>query len=196
MIAVTKGKCTVFATDRTCCNFTCLLHVRSRDGGSIKVLRCMCQDTRTTLEQANHLRQSLCRSYRDGPRCNWLQQSSCPVRFGRQHPGNNVLRRIGPFPNQWLQQVIAYSRRRYRIFGETIDIAVGNCLDRFARVLGLSNDPSPGYNIEQLAKQSRKYIELPYVVKVSAKHPIRCMVPHLHDVACTWRIGTGHGRFV
>lgn len=50
-------------------------------------------------------------------------------------------------------QVIAYSDRRYRIFGETIDIAVGNCLDRFARVLGLSNDPSPGYNIEQLAKQ-------------------------------------------
>ncbi|XP_034642530.1 probable tRNA N6-adenosine threonylcarbamoyltransferase isoform X3 [Trachemys scripta elegans] len=32
-------------------------------------------------------------------------------------------------------QVIAYSERRYRIFGETIDIAVGNCLDRFARVL-------------------------------------------------------------
>ena len=41
-------------------------------------------------------------------------------------------------------QVIAYSERRYRIFGETIDIAVGNCLDRFARVLNLSNDPSPG----------------------------------------------------
>ena len=50
-------------------------------------------------------------------------------------------------------QVIAYSRRRYRIFGETIDIAVGNCLDRFARVLKLSNDPSPGYNIEQMAKK-------------------------------------------
>ncbi|XP_067834634.1 tRNA N6-adenosine threonylcarbamoyltransferase isoform X4 [Heptranchias perlo] len=32
-------------------------------------------------------------------------------------------------------QVISYSERRYRIFGETIDIAVGNCLDRFARVL-------------------------------------------------------------
>jgi N6-L-threonylcarbamoyladenine synthase len=32
-------------------------------------------------------------------------------------------------------------------------MAVGNCLDRFARVLSLSNDPSPGYNIEQLAKQ-------------------------------------------
>lgn len=50
-------------------------------------------------------------------------------------------------------QVIAYADRRYRIFGETIDIAVGNCLDRFARVLNLSNDPAPGYNIEQLAKQ-------------------------------------------
>jgi N6-L-threonylcarbamoyladenine synthase len=45
-------------------------------------------------------------------------------------------------------QVIAYSQNRYRIFGETIDIAVGNCLDRFARIIELSNDPSPGYNIE------------------------------------------------
>ena len=50
-------------------------------------------------------------------------------------------------------QVIAYADRRYRIFGETIDLAVGNCLDRFARILKLSNDPSPGYNIEQLAKK-------------------------------------------
>jgi N6-L-threonylcarbamoyladenine synthase len=49
-------------------------------------------------------------------------------------------------------QVIAYSRKCYRIFGETLDIAVGNCLDRFARVLNLSNNPSPGYNIEQEAK--------------------------------------------
>ncbi|RMZ82571.1 hypothetical protein DV738_g1535, partial [Chaetothyriales sp. CBS 135597] len=51
-------------------------------------------------------------------------------------------------------QVIAYSSQRYRIFGETLDIAVGNCLDRFARTLGISNDPAPGYNIEQLAKQA------------------------------------------
>lgn len=62
-------------------------------------------------------------------------------------------------------QVISYSMNRYRIFGETLDIAIGNCLDRFARVLGLSNDPSPGYNIEQLAKQGKKYIALPYAVK-------------------------------
>jgi N6-L-threonylcarbamoyladenine synthase len=63
-------------------------------------------------------------------------------------------------------QVIAYSLNRYRIFGETIDIAVGNCLDRFARIIGLSNDPSPGYNIEQEAKKSSgKLIPLPYCVK-------------------------------
>ncbi len=62
-------------------------------------------------------------------------------------------------------QVIAYENKRYRIFGETIDIAVGNCLDRFARCLKLSNDPSPGYNIEQMAKNGKKYFELPYCVK-------------------------------
>nr|NVI71620.1 putative tRNA N6-adenosine threonylcarbamoyltransferase [Cucujiformia]NVI71640.1 putative tRNA N6-adenosine threonylcarbamoyltransferase [Cucujiformia] len=41
----------------------------------------------------------------------------------------------------------------------------GNCLDRFARVLKLSNAPSPGYNIEQLAKSGSKYLPLPYCVK-------------------------------
>nr|WCZ58444.1 tRNA N6-adenosine threonylcarbamoyltransferase [Paratrimastix eleionoma] len=62
-------------------------------------------------------------------------------------------------------QVIAYSQGKYRIFGETIDIAVGNCLDRFARILHLSNDPSPGYNIEQMAKKGTQLIDLPYGVK-------------------------------
>lgn len=51
-------------------------------------------------------------------------------------------------------------------FGETIDIAIGNCLDRFARTVGLSNDPSPGYNIEQEAKATdASFIDLPYTVK-------------------------------
>jgi len=62
-------------------------------------------------------------------------------------------------------QVIAYNERRYRIFGETIDIAVGNMLDRFARVVGLSNDPAPGYNIEQEAKKGKVFVEGPYGVK-------------------------------
>lgn len=64
-------------------------------------------------------------------------------------------------------QVIAYSENCYRIFGETIDIAVGNCLDRFARVLKLSNNPSPGYNIEQMAKKYLKTcIHLNYFLKL------------------------------
>ena len=62
-------------------------------------------------------------------------------------------------------QVIAYSAQRYRVFGEALDIAVGNCLDRFARVLNISNDPAPGYNIEQLAKGGKILLELPYAVK-------------------------------
>lgn len=62
-------------------------------------------------------------------------------------------------------QVIAYSSQRYRIFGETLDIAVGNCLDRFARTLHISNDPAPGYNIEQLAKKGVNLVDIPYTVK-------------------------------
>ncbi|OWO99891.1 hypothetical protein B2J93_6946 [Marssonina coronariae] len=62
-------------------------------------------------------------------------------------------------------QVIAYAEQRYRIFGEALDIAVGNCLDRFARTLEISNDPAPGYNIEQLAKKGKVLLEIPYLVK-------------------------------
>ncbi|MCJ1275653.1 putative tRNA threonylcarbamoyladenosine biosynthesis protein kae1 [Puttea exsequens] len=62
-------------------------------------------------------------------------------------------------------QVIAYASQRYRIFGEALDIAVGNCLDRFARTLRISNDPAPGYNIEQMAKLGRHLVDLPYAVK-------------------------------
>ncbi|KAI5303428.1 RNA polymerase subunit AC19 [Ascosphaera pollenicola] len=62
-------------------------------------------------------------------------------------------------------QVIAYNSQRYRIFGETLDIAVGNCLDRFARCLHIPNAPTPGYNIEQLAKKGRQLVDLPFTVK-------------------------------
>lgn len=62
-------------------------------------------------------------------------------------------------------QVIAYLKQRYRIFGETLDIAIGNCLDRFARTLKIPNDPAPGYNIEQMAKRGRHLVLLPYTVK-------------------------------
>ena len=62
-------------------------------------------------------------------------------------------------------QVIARSGNRYCIFGETLDIAAGNCIDRFARLVGLPNDPAPGLNVELAARRSSNYIPLPYVVK-------------------------------
>jgi len=59
-------------------------------------------------------------------------------------------------------QVLGKAGNRYRTFGEAIDIPIGNCLDQFARVLGI---PYPGgLEIEKLANEG-KYIELPYVVK-------------------------------
>ncbi len=62
-------------------------------------------------------------------------------------------------------QVISYSSNRYRIFGEALDIAVGNCLDRFARVANISNDPAPGLNIEKLARKGKVLLDVPYTVK-------------------------------
>ncbi|CBZ52471.1 putative glycoprotease family domain-containing protein [Neospora caninum Liverpool] len=50
-------------------------------------------------------------------------------------------------------QVIGYADGRYRILGETLDVAVGNCIDRLARLLHLPNDPAPGYQVEQLARR-------------------------------------------
>lgn len=59
-------------------------------------------------------------------------------------------------------QVIGYLNGRYRIFGETLDVGIGNALDKFARA---KNFPHPGGpHIEALAKEG-SYIELPYTVK-------------------------------
>jgi N6-L-threonylcarbamoyladenine synthase len=60
-------------------------------------------------------------------------------------------------------QVIAYASGKYRVFGETLDVGIGNFIDNFARYLGLGFPGGP--EIEKLAKKSKKYIELPYSVK-------------------------------
>ncbi|MEM4728868.1 MAG: bifunctional N(6)-L-threonylcarbamoyladenine synthase/serine/threonine protein kinase [Thermoplasmata archaeon] len=60
-------------------------------------------------------------------------------------------------------QVIAFTEGRYRIFGETLDIGVGNMLDKFGRGAGL---PFPaGPRIEELARGADCYVPLPYSVK-------------------------------
>jgi len=59
-------------------------------------------------------------------------------------------------------QVLGYLNGKYRIFGETLDIGLGNALDKFARSHNL---PHPGGPIiEKMAKKG-KYIPLPYTVK-------------------------------
>jgi N6-L-threonylcarbamoyladenine synthase/N6-L-threonylcarbamoyladenine synthase/protein kinase Bud32 len=60
-------------------------------------------------------------------------------------------------------QVVAFSDGRYRIFGETQDIGVGNMLDKLGRELGLGFYAGPA--IERLAQEGDKLLELPYSVK-------------------------------
>jgi len=60
-------------------------------------------------------------------------------------------------------QVISYMAGRYRVFGETLDIGLGNAFDKFARGAGLPHPGGP--KIEAYAKNAKKYIPLPYVIK-------------------------------
>ena len=60
-------------------------------------------------------------------------------------------------------QVLALRQGRYRIFGETLDISVGNAIDKFARSVGLPHPGGP--KVEQLASKATRYIPLPYTVK-------------------------------
>ena len=59
--------------------------------------------------------------------------------------------------------LLAFSFGRWRVFGETLDITLGQLLDQYGRSLGLA---SPcGKKIEELATKSTDYVDLPYSVK-------------------------------
>ncbi len=60
-------------------------------------------------------------------------------------------------------QVIAYDGGKYRVFGETLDVGVGNFLDSLARLLGLGFPGGP--LVERLAKKGGVLLKLPYSVK-------------------------------
>jgi len=60
-------------------------------------------------------------------------------------------------------QVIAYSSGKYRVFGETLDIGVGNFIDNFGRHAGLGFPAGP--KVQELAAKGETYVELPYKVK-------------------------------
>ncbi len=62
-------------------------------------------------------------------------------------------------------QIIALANGRYRIFGETLDMGLGNLIDSWGRAVGI---PFPaGPRVEELARKGTKYIPLPYTVKGS-----------------------------
>lgn len=63
--------------------------------------------------------------------------------------------------------VSAFEAKRYRIFGETLDIAIGNCLDVFARAVGLKQAHGVPFGavVEKLAKKGKNFVHLPYTVK-------------------------------
>ncbi len=57
---------------------------------------------------------------------------------------------------------IIFEEEGYHVIGETLDIGLGNMLDKFGRVCSLGFPAGPA--IEKLAKMG-SYVELPYVVK-------------------------------
>jgi len=63
--------------------------------------------------------------------------------------------------------VAAFDSGRYRVFGETLDIALGNCLDVFAREAGQRQKPGLPFGavVEKMATKGKKLVPLPYTVK-------------------------------
>jgi len=60
-------------------------------------------------------------------------------------------------------QIIGYEKSRYRVYGETLDIGLGNLLDSFGRKLGLGFPAGPV--LDKMYFEGEKYVELPYTVK-------------------------------
>lgn len=60
-------------------------------------------------------------------------------------------------------QIIAYDGQKYRVFGETLDIGVGNFVDSFARHIGLGFPGGP--KVSALREKGKNFIELPYTLK-------------------------------
>lgn len=60
-------------------------------------------------------------------------------------------------------QIIAYAAGKYRVFGETLDLGVGNFIDKFARGMGIGFPGGP--EIEKLAKNGSYISDLSYSIK-------------------------------
>ncbi len=60
-------------------------------------------------------------------------------------------------------QIIAFASGKYRIFGETLDLGIGNFIDKFARHAGMGFPGGP--KIEAAAKTGKYIDDLPYSIK-------------------------------
>jgi N6-L-threonylcarbamoyladenine synthase len=62
-------------------------------------------------------------------------------------------------------QIIAYAAGKYRVFGETLDLGVGNFIDTFARFMGMGFPGGP--KVAELADKykGKELLELPYSIK-------------------------------
>jgi len=97
------------------------------------------------------------------------------IEIGRQTTG--VKDPITLYASGANTQILGFVSGRYRCFGETMDIGIGNALDKFGRGAGLGFPAGP--RIEELARRTAEkrrlargdksrqalYVELPYVVK-------------------------------
>ncbi len=91
-----------------------------------------------------------------------------PINHGVGHL--EIARRFSGFDNPLFlyvsggnTQLVTIGNRRYSVLGETLDIGVGNFLDKVARDLGV---PFPGAPVlEKMALTGKKILDCPYVVK-------------------------------
>ncbi len=60
-------------------------------------------------------------------------------------------------------QIIGKAKKVYVVYGETLDIGLGNLLDSFGRKLGLGFPQGP--KLDDIYFKKSKYLELPYTVK-------------------------------
>jgi len=62
-------------------------------------------------------------------------------------------------------QIVGFESGRYRVYGETLDIGIGNLLDAFGRSLGMGFPAGPKIDAMYFEADREEYIELPYTVK-------------------------------
>lgn len=86
----------------------------------------------------------------------------CIAHLSSAHLFTKVKNPVYLFTSGANTQIISLESGRFRIFGETLDVGIGNALDKCGRNIGLGFPAGP--IIEKLAKKG-KYIELPYLVK-------------------------------